>query len=144
MKSWVFKAVFLACALVIVYVTFWVSVPSMGGIHFQIDTSSVSANYTQIIGSAPSNITVKILNGNVVFAKIGLQSIPTLINGITTSTSIIVAFSGAFMAFMAREIFQTDRKMKTAFTVISVSFIYIFGYLFWVYIFLAVGLLIRH
>ena len=139
MKLWVYRVCFLAFALVIVSLSIWVSTPAIGGVRFQIDASNVSINNTQIIGSAPSNSTVTIIDGNVVFAKVGLQNIPTLINGITTSTSIIVAFSGGIIAYMLRELFPNDRKAKIAFFGISVSFIYIFSYLFWVYIFLATG-----
>lgn len=104
----------------------WVSVPSFG-LHFQIDASSV-----------PSNTTVVIVDGNVVFAKISLQNIPTIINGITTSTSIIVAFSGVVIGFM-RGLFQSDKKAKTAFFTVLFAFAYIFMYLFGVYTFLATG-----
>lgn len=141
MKLWVYQVCFLAFALIITYLTIWVSVPSLGGVHFQIDTSNVSVNNTLIIGSAPSNTTVTIIDGNVVFAKVGLQNIPTIINGITTSTSIIVAFSGGVIAYMIRELFQTDRKAKIAFFVVFFAFIYVFVYLFWVYIFLATGVI---
>ena len=99
----------------------------------------MSSNNTVIIGSAPSNATVIIKDGNVEFAKIALQNIPTLINGITTSTSIIVAFSGAVIGFMIRELFQSDKKAKLAFFGVFFAFIYIFMYLFWVYVFLATG-----
>jgi hypothetical protein len=139
MNLWGYRVLFLAFALIIIYLSLWVSVPSLGGVHFQIDASNVSVNNTLIIGSDPSNITVRIIDGNVVFAKVGLQNIPTLINGITTSTSIIVAFSGGFIAYMLRELFQTDRKAKIAFFGVFFSFIYVFAYLFWVYIFLATG-----
>ena len=125
MKLWVYRVCFLAFALIIIYLTIWVSVPSLGGVHFQIDASNVSVNNTQIIGSPPSNITVTIIDGYVIFAKVGLQNIPTLINGITTSTSIIVAFTGGVIAYMLRELFQTDRKAKIAFFGVFVSFIYI-------------------
>lgn len=125
------------CAFII-GLTVWVSVPSFG-LHFQIDASSISSNNTVIVGSAPSNATVIIKDGNVQFAKIALQNIPTLINGITTSTSIIVALSGAVIGFMIRELFQSDKKAKIAFFGVFFSFIYIFMYLFWVYVLLAEG-----
>ena len=141
MKLWVYRVCFLAFALIIVSLTIWVSAPSIGGVHFQIDTSNVSINNTQIKGIPPSNLTVAIIDGNVVFAKVGLQNIPTLINGITASTSIIVAFSSGIIAYMFRELFPNDRKAKIAFFGISISFIYIFTYLFWVYVLLAIGLI---
>jgi Ca2+/Na+ antiporter len=89
----------------------------------------------------PSNATVVITDGNVVFAKIALQNIPAIINGITTSTSIIVAVIGVVIVFMVRELFQSDKKAKRVFFGVFIGFIYIFNYLFWVYVFLATGVI---
>jgi len=137
-KTWVYFVIAFAFSLVVIGLTALVSVSSFG-LHFQIDVSSVSSNNTTIIGNAPSNTTVIIIDGNVVFAKIALQNIPTLINGITTSTSIIVAFSGAVIGFMVRDFFPSDKKAKIAFFGVMFSFAYVFMYLFWVYVFLATG-----
>ena len=140
MKPWVYLVCAIAFSLFVIGLTIWVSVGSFG-LHFQIDVSSVPSNNTVIIGNAPSNTTVTIVDGNVVFAKIALQSIPTVINGITSSTSIIVAFSGAVIGFMIRELFQSDKKARIAFFGVLLIFTYIFMYLFWVYTFLATGLI---
>ncbi|MCJ7631367.1 hypothetical protein MUP77_03040, partial [Candidatus Bathyarchaeota archaeon] len=138
MKPWVYLVCAVAFSLIVVGLTIWISVPSFG-LHFQIDVSSVPSNNTVIIGNAPSNTTVIIIDGNVVFAKIALQNIPSIINGITTSTSIIVAFSGAVIGFMVRDLFQSDKKARIVFFGVLVSFIYVFMYLFWVYAFLTMG-----
>jgi hypothetical protein len=129
-KRWAYLLSFSAFCAFIIGLTIWVSVPSFG-LHFQIDASSISSNNTVIVGSAPSNATVIIKDGNVQFAKIALQNIPTLINGITTSTSIIVALSGAVIGFMIRELFQSDKKTKIAF----------FGVFFFLHIYFYVSFL---
>jgi hypothetical protein len=136
MKQWVYLAFMLAFSVIIIGLILYVS-----QVHFQIDASDVPLNNTEIIGSPPSNTTVIIRDGDVMFAKVGLQNIPTIINGITTSTSIIVAFNGVVIAYMIRELFPTDRKAKIAFFGVFFAFVYVFLYLFWIYLFLATGVI---
>src|SRR5208337_350620 len=111
------------------------------GFHFQIDTSSVSLNNTEIVGSLPSNTSVVISNGNVVFAKIALQNVPTVINGINAASSIIVGFSGAIIGIMVREFFKNDNRAKRVFLGIVLLFVYAFSYQLFIYSNLVNGLL---
>jgi hypothetical protein len=75
----------------------------------------------------------------VLFAKISLQNVPTIINGITASTSIIVGFSGAVIGIVIRELFQNDKKAREYFLGVLALFIYTFGFQFWVYSLLVSG-----
>lgn len=44
--------------------------------------------------------------------QIGLQTVPTIINGITTSTSIIVGLSATILGIMIRDLLQNNEKAK--------------------------------
>jgi hypothetical protein len=44
--------------------------------------------------------------------QINAQSVPTIINGVTTSTSIIIAFSGTVIGIMIRDFLQDNKAAK--------------------------------
>lgn len=49
------------------------------------------------------------------FLKINIETsaIPTLVNGLTSSLSVIVGFMGAFIGIMYREVSKKDKKART-------------------------------
>lgn len=57
----------------------------------------------------PSNIKIVASTNSTVLA-ISTQTVPTIINGVTTATSIIIGFSGALVGLVAREILKNDEK----------------------------------
>lgn len=58
------------------------------------------------------NSTAIIVGDNVFWAKISLQNVPTVINGITASTSIVIGFIGVVVGILVREVFKDDSKTK--------------------------------
>lgn len=74
------------------------------------------------------------------FAKIALQNVPTVINGITASTSIVISFSGVVIGMLFREVFKGDNKTKLFFLLMAFYLVIPLGYLSSVYTFLIMGL----
>jgi len=130
-----------AFTVIVIGIAFWVAVPF--GLQTMIDTTSIPSNNTIISGELPSNynISLWIVDGHIIMAKIPLQNVPTVINGITTSTSIIVGFTGTIIGIMVREIFKDDKKMRNALQYVSIFIGLTFAYLFLVYYFVVGGLL---
>lgn len=67
------------------------------------------------------------------------SNVETLINGVTTSTSIIVGFSGVIAGSVVRGLLPNDEKSKTFYGKVLASFTYVFVYLFLVYFLLSLG-----
>ena len=117
---------------IIIVLTVWTSSQfSFFGIPLHIDSSNLPAN--SIVIGQPSNNTVVVRDGSIIISKISLQSVPTIINGITASISIIIGFSGAAIGIMVREIFRNDKKARQYYLSILFLFIYAFAYQLWVY-----------
>jgi hypothetical protein len=130
-----------AFTVVIIGIAVWVVAPF--GLQTMIDTTNIPSNNTIISGELPSNYNVSlwIVDGHIMLAKIPLQNVPTVINGITTSTSVIVGFTGTIIGLMVKEIFKNDKKMRRALIYVSFFVGITFVYLFLVYLFLVGGLL---
>jgi hypothetical protein len=67
------------------------------------------------------------------------QSVPTIVNGIVTSTSIIVAFSGALIGLFFREVFNDDKRGKEVLIIFATLFAVPFVFLFFAYYSIAIG-----
>jgi putative exporter of polyketide antibiotics len=100
--------------------------------------------YVIFIAKFPIDYT----NGNAVNSTIAennartmiqAQSVPTVINGIIASTSIIITFSGVIIGLIYREVLQNDNKLKELLIAFTVLFIFSFGYMFYAYNSLATG-----
>jgi len=63
------------------------------------------------ITSPPSNTTYTVANSTDAL-HISVQTVPTVINGITTATSIIFAFSGTLVGLVARELLKDNERDK--------------------------------
>lgn len=113
---------------VFLFVTFWVQLL----LNPQIDTTG-AANASAII--------IHSWLGDTISAKIAIQTVPSIINGITASTSIIIAFSGAVIGIMFRDVFKNDRKARTFLLVVIFYFALPLMYQFVVYTFLIMGFL---
>ncbi len=94
----------------------------------------------QIDTTGASNGTITVF-GNTWRIAIPFQTVPTIINGITASTSIIIAFSGAFIGIMFREIFKDDKESKTILLGVLLLFSTPLAYQYVVYTYLALGFL---
>lgn len=134
-------AVFLMILIGLLIV--WVAVPVPFGWNPEIDLTNLPSNSTQIIGTPPANVSYVIVNGTLFLAKISIQTVPTIINGISTATSLIIGFTGTAIGLMYKELFRNDKKMKSA----LISLIFVIGsssffYFFLVYTFLINGLLV--
>ncbi len=70
--------------------------------------------------------------------QIEYSSIPTIINGITASTSIIIGFTGAMVALFYR-VFDADDSTKTVLLISAFYEIVPLAFLLFVYIFLPLG-----
>jgi len=70
--------------------------------------------------------------------QIEYSSMPTIINGITASTSIIIGFTGAMVALFYR-IFEDDDSTKTVLLISAFYEIVPLAFLLFVYIFLPLG-----
>lgn len=93
----------------------------------------------QIDISSSTNNTAIVLNDTIIFAKIALQNIPTFINGITASTSIIIAFSGTIIGLLYRDVFERDNNAKQFILLLVLFLILPLSYLSSVYTFLITG-----
>jgi hypothetical protein len=73
--------------------------------------------------------------------QIAPNIVPTIINGITTSTSIIIGFSATIIGIMMRDFFQENRKAKfIMITYIAASFIYVTALLPFAYFWMTIDL----
>jgi hypothetical protein len=137
----IYFLIIFSFSLIIFAFTYWVASPS--GLHLQIDTTNVAANNTKIIGELPSdyNTSLMVINGNIFMAKIPIQNVPTVINGITAATSIIVGLSGAAVGIIVRELFQTNKKASYFLMSILFYFLFVFAYQFVIYILLVSGVI---
>ncbi len=70
--------------------------------------------------------------------KVGEQIIPTVINGVTSSMSIIIGFSGAFIGIMLREI-KKDKKMRQFYVISMVLLLMPLMFLWTIYSVLTSG-----
>jgi uncharacterized membrane protein len=70
--------------------------------------------------------------------KIAAQNVPTVINGITTSTSIIIGFTGTLMGIL-REMFRNNNKKKEALVAFAVLIPLSVVFLFYANFYLAMG-----
>jgi len=71
--------------------------------------------------------------------KIESSLIPTLVNGITSSLSVITGFMGAFVGIMFREIRKKDKKARNFYFWVMVLFAVPLNFLWTTYFFLTVG-----
>jgi uncharacterized membrane protein len=71
--------------------------------------------------------------------KIDVQAIPTLVNGITSSTSIIIAVLGVIIGIMFREMDRDDQKAKDFYVTAMLVLVIPLGWLFTTYLFLTTG-----
>lgn len=83
--------------------------------------------------------TTRVDDGIVVFAEVSLQSIPTVINGITASTSIIIGFIGVMIGLLYREVFFKEEKTRTLLLYVAFFMGIPLAYLSLVYNFLIIG-----
>ncbi len=67
------------------------------------------------------------------------QTVPTIINGITTATSIIVAFSIGLIGIMFRGLFKDNQRAKEVFVIFAVLFVFSLAFLFSANVTLATG-----
>jgi Ca2+/Na+ antiporter len=72
--------------------------------------------------------------------KVSDQVIPTLVNGITSSMSVIVGFCGALIGIMFREIDKNDSKTKVSYIVVIVVLSIPLTMLWTTYCFLTMGM----
>jgi uncharacterized membrane protein YqjE len=119
---------YLLYAIVIFGAFFVVTVFNQFALHPQIDVTNTP------------NSTAVIIGDNVVFAKISLQNVPTVINGITASTSIVIGFIGVVVGILMREIFKDESKTKVFFLLMAFLLAVPLAYLSTVYTFLIMGL----
>jgi hypothetical protein len=85
------------------------------------------------------NSTAIIVGDNVVWAKISLQNVPAVINGITASTSIVIGFIGVVVGILVREIFKGESKAKIFLLLMAFLLTVPLTYLSTVYSFLLLG-----
>jgi hypothetical protein len=119
--------VVIGFTVIALIVAAWIIFPF--GIQIPIDASSLPANSTVIV------------DGHILRAVIPIQTIPSIINGLTTATAIIVGFAGTMIGFMVKDYFKNDKKGKNLLYFLSTWVIIIFGYLFVVYLFLTAGVI---
>ena len=62
-------------------------------------------------------------NSTSIETKLSVQSVPTVINGIIASTSVIVGFSGVFMGLMYREVNKKNEIAGEVVLAFSIIFI---------------------
>lgn len=84
----------------------------------------------------PANTT------NQVTTPIAAQTVPTVINGIITSASVIIGFSGSVIGILFRDFFKEDRKAGTFFILVILLFTFAFLYPWGAYILLTIGLFV--
>lgn len=85
----------------------------------------------------PANINTS-GNSTIALNEIAAQSVPTLVNGIITSTGIIIAFSIAVSALLMSYVFKEDRERKVIVVILAIFPIPII-FQFFAYITLAGG-----
>jgi FtsH-binding integral membrane protein len=61
-------------------------------------------------------------NGFVMHPQIDKSYLPTVVNGITASTSIVLGFAGVMLGLLYHEIFSKDEKTRS--TLIALAFIF--------------------
>ena len=71
--------------------------------------------------------------------RISPETIPILINGITSSTSVIIGFSGTIIGIMLREIDKSDRKTRVFYMLIIALLALPLTMLWSTYVFLAMN-----
>ncbi len=72
-------------------------------------------------------------------SMIQAQTVPTIVNGIATSTSIIIGFSATLIGLFFREVVQEDKKAKEVLIIFCLLFVFSFVFLFFAYFNLANG-----
>lgn len=79
------------------------------------------------------------INGTGQPTKIAAQTVPTLVNGIATITSIIAAFGGVMLGIMFRDVSKSGQEAKRTFFSLIGYFLIAIGFLFGAYCFLVSG-----
>jgi hypothetical protein len=100
---------------------FGIAVWVMYWYHPLIDFSGVPANTTDRV------------------TPIAAQTVPTVINGIITSASVVIGFSGSVIGILFRDFFKEDRKARTFFILVIFLFAFAFLYPWGAYIWLTTG-----
>jgi glucan phosphoethanolaminetransferase (alkaline phosphatase superfamily) len=77
-------------------------------------------------------------NGFFLHPRIDQTYIPTVINGITASTSIVIGFTGVVMGLFYRDVFAKDEKMKSMLMGLTLYLAIPIAYLLTVYAWLVV------
>jgi hypothetical protein len=122
-------------------IIYFLAISIVIAIAFIFLTGSIAFFLTpQIDYSGTSNGTVNFLGQNVTVTKIPIQTVSSLINGITALTSIIVSFTGAMIGIF-RGVLKDDKKSNSLIILIFLSIGVPLTYLSVVYSFLAIGLL---
>ena len=73
------------------------------------------------------------------YIKIEPNLIPTLVNGITSSSSVIIGFTGAFIGIMFREMSKKDKKSRNFYFIAIILLILPLTFLWSTYFFLTTG-----